>query len=79
MRLGLLTTEQLFWHLHTSLRNNLNFKKHTNMISQCFRVSQHYFSQHYYKAYLEFNLDNRFAIVESLSLSTIAKKKKKNP
>lgn len=45
------------------------------MIPQYFRVSQHYFLQHYYKAYLEFNLDNRFAIAESLSLQLQKKKK----
>lgn len=48
-----------------TIKHNLNLKKHSDLIPQDFRVLQHYFSQCYYKANLEFNLDNRLAIVES--------------
>lgn len=40
------------------------------MTPQYFRVLQQYHLQFYYKANLEFNLDNSFAIVESLPLTT---------
>lgn len=39
------------------------------MTPQYFRVLEQYHSKFYYKANLEFNLDNSFAIVESLPLT----------
>lgn len=44
------------------------------MIPQYFRALQHYFLQCYYKANLEFNLDNRFGWY-SLSFSPLKEKK----